>query len=72
MASKPKHKKIDPIAILRAIAADSKAGSTARVQACRALIAYERDNADPEKAKDGAPTDQITQRALRLLRGGKA
>ena len=68
----PRKKKFDPVKTLRDIAADENAGSTARVAACRALIQFERDNADTEpKDKDAAPTDAITRKALRLLNGGK-
>lgn len=67
----PRKPKFDPIATLRAIAADNQAGSTARVQACKALIQFERD-ADEDEPDNGAPKDVVTQRALRLLKGGKS
>ena len=71
MAKQPKKPKFDPVATLRSIAADTEAGSTARVQACKALIQYERDAAEAEPTDD-APRDVVTHRALRLLKGGKA
>lgn len=72
MAKQPKKPKFDPVVTLRAIAADPEAGSTARVQACKALIQYERESSENEpEGKNAAPTDAITQRALRLLKGGK-
>ena len=73
MAKQPKKPKFDPVAMLRKIAADDSAGSTARVQACKALLAHERDGGDEEKdGKDAAPQDAVTRRALRLLNGGKS
>lgn len=67
---KPKPPAFDPVATLREIAADPDAGSTARVQACRALLAYERDAAKAEPGDD-TPRDAVTRRALRLVNGGK-
>lgn len=71
MAKQPKKPKFDPVATLRTIAADPDAGSTARVQACKALIQFDRDAAESEPTDD-APRDVVTQRALRLLKGGKS
>ena len=70
MARKPKQT-FDPIAILRAIAADDDASAVARVTACKALIAFDRDTAKADPG-DGAPTDTVTRKALTLLRGGKS
>lgn len=69
MARQPSKTKFDPIATLRKIAADPKAGSTARVQACKALLQFKDVDA---VVKDNAPSDAVTRRALRLLRGGKS
>ncbi|MEJ8573466.1 hypothetical protein [Microbaculum marinum] len=59
-----KKPKFDALAALRQIAANPETPATARVQACKALMAHER-------ASDGKP-DAVTARALRLLKGGKA
>lgn len=69
--AKLKKPNFNPVATLRAIAADPDAGSTARVQACKALMQYERDAKEDEPDND-APRDVVTQRALKLLRGGKS
>lgn len=72
--AKPKQPKpFDPIATLRAIAKDDGTPATARVAACKALIAAKR-KADDEGAGDdpkAAPSDRVTTAALRLLKGGK-
>jgi hypothetical protein len=52
---------IDPRAILAAIAADASAPASARVSACRALLAPPADGAD---ARAG---DDLSRRALALL-----
>ena len=70
MARKPKQT-FDPIAILRAIAADDDASAVARVTACKVLLAHERDNAETEQPADAPPSDAITRKALKLLKGGK-
>lgn len=68
-----KPKKFDAVAMLRKIAADENAGSTARVQALKFLVAHDRDCGDDEKTgKDAPPADAVTRRALRLLNGGKS
>lgn len=64
MTTKPK---CDPTKILEQIAADKDAPATARVQAAKALIAIRK----AASKKDEAPADAVTQRALRLLNGGK-
>jgi len=71
MARPKKPNKFDPVEILRAIAADPDASAVARVTACKALIAFDRDTAKAEPGDD-APRDAVTRRALKLLNGGKA
>ncbi len=55
---------IDPRSILASIAADVAAPSTARVAACRALIAG-------NDGEDSKPEDSVTALALRILRKGE-
>lgn len=57
---------VDPRAVLLTIAADTSAAATARVAACRALLAQ----AETAK-KPGAKGDAVTELALKLLRGAK-
>jgi len=59
---------IDPLRILAAIAADGSMPPTARVAACRALIAAR----DPERSEDSAvdsavASDAVSVRAQQLL-----
>lgn len=63
---------IDPVAILREMAADPETPATARVQACKALLAIDKAGKGDSNSADDTPTDQVTQTALRLLKGGKA
>jgi hypothetical protein len=57
----------DPRAILRAIALDGSAPHTARVLACKALLAYERAVGDHP-----APAlDRIAARAVSIMSGTK-
>ena len=53
---------VDPRAVLQSIAADTSAPATARVGACRALLA-KPEEAEPEDAA----ADAVTKLALRLL-----
>jgi hypothetical protein len=55
---------VDPVAVLRSIAADTSAPASARVAAAKALLAL--DNRPSEK-----PVDEATQRALVALAGGR-
>jgi hypothetical protein len=63
--------KVDPVAVLRSIAADDSAPASARVQAARALIADDRRSGQPsdDHQHEG---DAVARHALRILRGGKA
>jgi hypothetical protein len=54
----------DPVDVLRSIAGDVSAPASARVAAARALLAL--DNQPIAK-----PVDETTERALRLLAGGR-
>jgi|SRR4051812_13052204 hypothetical protein len=56
----------DPLAILRAIAADLSAPASARVAACRALIAA-RDQAHEGSDALTAGSDAVSVRAQQLL-----
>jgi hypothetical protein len=58
---------IDARGILRLIASDASQPATARVQACRILLADEQGKPDGEP--DSFNTDAVTRRALRLMRG---
>lgn len=60
---------VDPVAVLREIAADGSAPASARVAAARALIA---DDRKPEQQPEDHGGDAISRHALRILRGGKA
>jgi hypothetical protein len=57
---------VDPRKILLTIAADPSAPATSRVAACRALLRV--DGRDDEPADEH---DELTQAALKLLRGVK-
>jgi hypothetical protein len=61
---------VDPINVLRSIAADDSAPASARVQAARSLIADDRRAERPEQ-HDLFGGDAISRRALRILQGGK-
>ena len=54
---------VDPLRILRSIAADTSLPASARVAAARALLAY-----DVGKAEE---SDLLIDRALVVLRGGR-
>jgi hypothetical protein len=71
MPKQTKKPNFDPIEVLRGIAADPKAGATARVQAAKFLAQHDPDDADTDKGQDAPPSDAVTKRALKLLRGGK-
>jgi hypothetical protein len=58
----------DPTKILEEIANDPEAPATARVAACKTLVAIHK--AAGKKLE--TPADAVTERALRLLKGGKA
>lgn len=65
-------KKFDPLKILQEIASNTQCGDTARVAAARAILAHKNATSDDKPTgKDAPPTDIVTQKALRLLRGGK-
>jgi len=58
---------LDPRAVLAAIAADVSAPASARVAACKCLLAHQQPAGEPDKPGDGAPPDALTQRALQIL-----
>jgi hypothetical protein len=53
---------VDPVAILRAIAADTSQPGSTRVQACRALLGVQDDPAE------GSGDPRINARAVALMR----
>jgi hypothetical protein len=55
---------VDPVAVLRSIAADTSAPATSRVAAAKALLAHSSQTSEPA-------VDEATERALRLLAGGR-
>jgi hypothetical protein len=55
---------IDPVAILREIAADLSAPATARVAACKALL----DVQDQDPAEDSGGDTRINMRAAAMMR----
>jgi hypothetical protein len=57
---------VDPKAVLRSIAADDSAPPSARVAAAKALLSAQPGNDDQNER------DPVTQRALRILSGGKS
>jgi hypothetical protein len=59
---------VDPLAILRAIAADESAPASARVAAAKALAKTIPQERKPAEQSDGDP---VSRRALRILNGGK-
>jgi hypothetical protein len=64
----PRRRKVPPVnpkAILQEIASDPEAAPTARVQACKALLALDAAESFPED--DGI--DALTARALQMARG---
>lgn len=58
---------LDPVAVLRSIAADESAPASARVAAARALLADDKRADQP--TGDGG--DAVSRHALRILQGGK-
>lgn len=60
---------VDPLQVLREIAADGSAPAAARVTAAKALLAH--NMAARQKPGDGSELDRVSQRALVLLKGGK-
>lgn len=59
---------VDPLDVLRSIAADTSAPANARLQAARTLLAR---NGKAEEEGDTAALDRVSQRALKLLQGGR-
>jgi hypothetical protein len=57
----------DPRSVLAAIAADPNAPATARVAACRALLAGNSADPAPQPGSPGVPLDALSRRALELL-----
>ncbi|WP_409188595.1 hypothetical protein [Bradyrhizobium sp. RDM4] len=60
---------VDPTAVLRTIAADKSAPASARVAAAKALLLLEKG--DEDRKNPGDQNQRISQRALRVLNGGK-
>jgi hypothetical protein len=58
---------VDPIEILRQIAADPATPATARVAACRALVAAAKRGKVAQAESDESTDDPVTRRALELL-----
>ncbi|MGC1861904.1 MAG: hypothetical protein WA733_12470 [Methylocystis sp.] len=61
---------VDPVRVLEAIASDEGAAPTARVQACKALLAYQRRTSDPDGKREATANlaaDELTRRALALM-----
>ncbi|MER8431385.1 hypothetical protein [Mesorhizobium caraganae] len=59
---------VDPLTVLKQIAADRSAPASARLAAARVLLAQggrKKDNSE------GAEHDRISERALTLLKGGR-
>lgn len=59
---------VDPLAVLRAIAADESAPASARVTAAKALAKTTQQERKPVEQSEGDP---VSRRALRILAGGK-
>ncbi|TGQ09002.1 MULTISPECIES: hypothetical protein [unclassified Mesorhizobium] len=59
---------IDPLEVLRSIAADTSAPANARLQAARTLLAH---GGRDEEEGDQTELDAVSQRALRILQGGR-
>jgi hypothetical protein len=59
---------VDPLEVLRSIAADISAPANARLQAARTLLAR---GGKKEEEGDAAELDRVSQRALVLLKGGR-
>ncbi|MER9005912.1 hypothetical protein NKI15_19975 [Mesorhizobium sp. M0862] len=59
---------VDPLTVLRQIASDTSAPASARLAAAKALIAQGGRKKD---AGDGSENDRISERALKLLKGGR-
>jgi hypothetical protein len=58
---------VDPRVILASIAADTSAPATARVAACRALLADVDESEPLRSAKPAAQADALTERALEIM-----
>ncbi|HUK07781.1 MAG TPA: hypothetical protein VLX09_07950 [Stellaceae bacterium] len=63
--------KVEPRAVLAAIAADVSAPATARVAACRALLLLEQPAQGEQQSDEVDGNDRITAIALKLLQGVK-
>jgi hypothetical protein len=59
---------VDPVAILRAIAADQSQPGSTRVAACRALLGVK----DQDPAEDSVAGSDVAARAIRLMTARKA
>ena len=63
---------IDPLDVLRSIAADRSAPAAARLGAARTLLAHGGGKKKLDGDGDGSePLDPVSRRALRLLKGGR-
>jgi hypothetical protein len=59
---------VDPVTVLRSIAADESAPASARVAAAKALLIVSQREDQPEDQCGG---DAVSRQALRILQGGK-
>jgi hypothetical protein len=62
---------LDPVTVLRSIAADSSAPAAARVTAARALLTHGRRGQRQQPPPEDNAGDAVSRHALRILRGGK-
>ena len=64
-------KEVNPVAILRTIAADASVPASARVAAAKALLTIDKQG---EQTTENQPSgaDAVSRAALRILQGGKA
>ena len=68
MPSEPASPPVDPIAVLESIAVDRLTPATARVAACKALLAHKRAGAKPV-----TQADDLSARAIEIMsRGGRS
>lgn len=63
---------VDPLSVLRAIAADGSAPAAARVTAAKALLLVDRRGRSEEPPETEPSLDAVSRGALRILQGGKA
>lgn len=61
---------IDPLDVLRQVAADASAPASARVSAARALLKL-GPQPDSSASSEHLEPDPVARRALRILKGGK-